>query len=900
LESKDRIYRFGPFRLDAGRRVLFKGDTLLPLGGRAFEVLVALVERAGQLAGKTELLDLVWPDVAVEENNLTTQVLNLRKLLAAHDADTRYIVTDAGRGYRFVAPVSLDQPNDSQAGAEPASATPDLPQTPVAAPLVLHDGLLPTRELHNLPAEPNSFVGRAVELADISERLQGRGVLTLVGSGGVGKTRCAVRVGHEVVSKFPDGVWIVELAPLPDGGLVAEAVCRVVGAPVSGERPVVDVAVSFLRQRAMLLILDNCEHVLDGAAHLAAALVTHCPQVKILATSRQNLGIAGETVYRMPSLPLPPAGQAITAEIAMQSDAVRLFVERASDAAGGYELTDEDAPSVVSICRRLDGVAMATELAAARLRMLKPTEIAARLEDVFRLLTGGSKAALPRQQTLRATIDWSYALLSPQEQCLLRRLSVFVDGFSLEGAAAVGSGGAIDEYDVLDLLSALVDKSLVIADTAGAVTRYRMLETTRHYAREKLAESGETGVSRRLADFMAKIFARAEASWPVTPTTAWLSEFGPEVENLRAAIDWSFNQKRRPEDSGDEPGDPSIGIALVSAAGSLAEEMSLLADMRRWTAAAMPHLTDATPKARAGWILYWATRHHSVFGVRELSDLRRRAIELFRASGDITGLSCALRTAGISLVRPNEASREVLDMLSEAVSVIRPLGPTKDFANALAHVGAVQYLGGDKAVGRKLSEEALAMRRALGDQTGELVSYINLGEFAFCDGEVSVALDYAKRALAVARVSKALEVQATVLSNYANYLLAVDDTVGARAAAVEALRLQQAMCTPDYVVVTLEHLALVLALEGDAARAARLFGFTDAYYRRTEQVRDRPEQMRCDRFRKVLSGLLPEAEISVLMQEGAVWSAEQAEAAATADQIAAGETIRPLVLDASP
>jgi predicted ATPase/DNA-binding winged helix-turn-helix (wHTH) protein len=881
LASADEIYSFGPFMLDAARRTLRSNGDLLPVGNRAFDLLLALLRRDGRLAAKSELMDIVWRDVAVEENNLNTQVLNLRKLLAAHDAGTRYIVTDAGRGYRFVSPVARLH----DAGAAPRQDVPapdapgsDAPPPATARPQV--GGTLP--ELHNLPQELNSFVGRAQELADIASRLGGRGMLTLVGAGGVGKTRCAVRIGHQSVAGFADGVWLAELAPLAEDALVAEAVCYAVGAPVSGELPAVEVAVAFLRQRNMLVILDNCEHVLGGAAELAAELMKHCAGVKLLATSRQRLGIAGETVFRMPSLPLPPAGAAVTAESAMQFDAVRLFVARARDIAGGYRLTDDDAPAVVSICRQLDGVAMATELAAARLRILKPAEIATRLADVFRLLTDGSKTALPRQQTLRATIDWSYALLSPDEQSFLCRLSVFVDGFSMAGAGAVGAGGRIDSNDVLDLLGALVDKSLVNADTSGPATRYRMLETTRQYAREKLAQSSDTGRFRKMAEYMARFFARAETSWPVTPTQPWLAEFAPEMENLRAAIDWAFGQAGRPEDSGDEGGDPALGIALVAAAGSVAEEMSLLADMKRWTAAAMPHLDETTPKSLAGWVLYWATRHQSVFGVRELSDLRRRAIQLFREAGDAVGLSCALRSAGIALARPGEGQGEAVAMLAEAIGVLRPLGQTKDLANALAHLGGVEYLAGNKLAGRRLSEEALAMRRALGDQTGELISYINLGEFAFSDGEIDLALDYARRALGFARVNHVHEIHAAVLNNYANYLLAIDDPAGAREAAEHALQLFRALGTADYAVVALEHLALVLALEHRLDDAARLYGFTDAYYRHTEQVRDPSEQLRLERLARLLSQLIPPDRLAVLLREGAAWSAVQADAAAAA------------------
>ncbi len=871
LESLEKTYSFGPFRLSVGTRQLLVDGAPLTVHGKAFDVLVALVRRRGDLATKQQLLDEAWPGIAVEENNVTTQVLNLRKLLREHDPPTTYILTDTGRGYRFVAEVTVPAaPADAAAAPAadmaPQAAAPDPPQ-------------LSPPERHNLPAEPNSFVGRAAELADIGVRLAASSVLTLVGAGGVGKTRCAIRLGHTQLPNFPDGVWLVELAPMHDGGLVAEAVCRAVGAPVSGEHPAIETAAAFLRQRALLLLLDNCEHVLDAAAQVAATLVRRCPDVKILATSRQALGIDGETVFRMPSLPLPPPGHAITAAAALRSDAVRLFVDRANAASGGYELSDEDAPSVVTICRRLDGVAMATELAAARLRVLKPAEIAARLEDVFRLLTGGSKAALPRQQTLRATIDWSYALLEPAEQLLLRRVSVFVDGFSLEGATFVGADPPIDRFDVLDLLQALVDKSLVNADPSGSVTRYRMLETTRHYAREKLAESGEHGRFRRMAEYLAAFYARAEATWPVTPTDAWLAEFGPEVENLRAAIDWAFGQQRRPDIAADGAGDPELGIALVAAAGSVAEEMSLLADMKRWTEAARPHVSATTPRARAGWVLYWVTRHQSIFGVRELSDLRRQMIEMFRAAEDPVGLSCALRTAGIAMARPGADNSAALAMLTEAAALLQPAGRTKDLATALAHIGSLHYMNGDDQQARHYSESALAMRRSLGDHTGVLTSYINLGEFAFVRGDTDEAIAYATDAAQQARQYRLLEILGTALSNLANYLLAIDDLAGARAAAAEGVAIHRALGNQDHAILCLEHLALERMLAGDASTAARLFGYTDAHFRRTEQVRDRSEQIRYERLVALLAAAMPAERLAALMDEGAAWRADAADAA---------------------
>jgi predicted ATPase/DNA-binding winged helix-turn-helix (wHTH) protein len=903
--SGETVYRFGPFCLDVPGRALMKDGGRLVVGGRAFDVLVALVRCGGGLAAKSELLEAVWPGVAVEENNLTTQVLNLRKLLSHHDPNTTYIATDAGRGYRFVAAIHT--------GDQPAPAPAARSESETQGKSGLHHGAQPdprpAAERHNLPGEITSFVGREREIADLVERLRHRMLLTLVGSGGVGKTRCALRVAERALAGSPqgaathagatasggfvDGVWLVELASLPssnpnaggeqNGEAVAEAVCRALGLSVSGQRQATDVAVAFLRQRTALLVLDTCEHVLPQVAALAAAILKMCPRVKLMATSREPLGIAGESVFRMPSLPLPPHGEDPDAQACLQWDGVRLFVERAREAVSSYELTNADAPYVLSICRRLDGVPMALELAASRLRMMTPAELAARLEDVFRLLTGGSKAALPHQQTLRATLDWSHDLLSPSEQILLRRLSVFVDGFSLQAATSVCACGMIDDLEILDLLTALVDKSLVIADQSGASTRYRMLKATRQYARARQDASDEAALMPRLAAFMVELYSRAEARWPTTPTEAWIAEFCPDVENLRACIDWAFTPSCGAPSSNTSAcggGDPLLGMRLVAVAGSIAEERSLAADMRRWAALAMPHLEGPAPQACKGWVLYWVTRHQSVFGVQELCDVRQRAITMFRQANDITGLSRALRSAGIALARPRGPQDEALAMLCEAESILRPAGCSKDLANAISTLGAFHYINENEPLAREYSEKALFMRRALGDRTGELISYINIAEFAYARDDAQAAIAYARQALRAARAAQVHEILATVLTNLANYLLAVDDVEGARGAATEAFNLHKALGNQDYAIVCLEHLALTHSLAGAPQHAARLFGYTDAYFRATQQTRDPAEQTRCDRLREDLAAAIPMARLEYLFEEGAAWSEEEAAAAA--------------------
>jgi len=844
-------YLFAEFCLNPTRRTLTCAGVPVELGSRAMDVLLALVSRAGEVATKADIMAEVWPGVVVEENNLTTQIATVRRVLG-ETGTARFIQTVPGRGYRFVAEVRVG------GGAVPAASLAPLPPPEAVG------------ERHNLPTESSSFIGRGRELAEIRARLEARALVTLVGAGGVGKTRVALRLAGDLLDNFPDGVFLLELAPLTEPRLVAEALCRVLGVPATGDRPAEAVAISVLRQKRMLLVLDTCEHVLSAAASLAAGILRNCPGLRVLATSREALGVAGEAVYPMPSLAVPNASQGMTAAEALRSDAVRLFTERAADALGSYDLTDADAPAVATICRRLDGVPLATELAAARLRMLKPAEIAARLEDVFRLLTGGSRTALPRQQTLRATMDWSFSLLSEAEQVVLRRLSVFVDGCPLKGAVAVACGADIPAEDVFDLVSALVAKSLVAADTTGQVTRFRMLEATRQYAAERLLEAGEIGRHRDMAAYILATFRRAEAAWPTQATMQWLAQYGPAAENFRAAIDWAFGVH----------GDAALGVSLVAVSGAIAEEMSLQTDLRRWTDAALPHLNEATPKAEAAAVLYLHTMLIKRIGTETVPVERQQAIAWFREAGDAVGLSRALRQTAIARAMPGAASADVLGMLDEAVSLLRHLAPHKDLATALAHTGGVYFLSARLDECRKLNEAALAMRQALGDRSGVLASSVNMAELLFLDGDVPAALRYATAAESEARRCNAVATLALILCNLAGYRLHGDDLAGGAAAAAEALGLSRAIGQDYLAVMCLEHLALALTLSGEIVRAAQVLGFVDAHYKSAGQTREWLEQAGHDRMVARLQAALPPDRLQSLRDEGAAWAPESADAAA--------------------
>jgi predicted ATPase/class 3 adenylate cyclase len=379
----------------------------------------------------------------------------------------------------------------------------------------------------NLPQQLSSFIGREKDVADIEHLLEDARLVTLFGAGGLGKTRCCQRVGRDLLERFSDGVWFIDLAPLRDPALVASEVASVFGVQEQSNRGMLDTLVAHLERKDALLLLDNCEHVVGEAATTASAVLAGCPKIKIVATSREPLKLAGERVYRMPTLELLPS--------------IALFEERARAANQAFVLNDEDTLVAGEICRRLDGIPLAIELAAARMKILTPKQLAKQLDERFRVLTGGDRTALPRQQTMRALIDWSYDLLSEPEQHLFRDVSIFAGTFSLQAATTVCATDELSEFDVLDLLASLIDKSLVLAEPSDDESRYRLLESIRQYGREKSIELGEAdSLAARHARAYAQLAERLEHDYEVVASDRWLAEAESEVENVRAALAWSF------------------------------------------------------------------------------------------------------------------------------------------------------------------------------------------------------------------------------------------------------------------------------------------------------------------------------------------------------------------------
>jgi non-specific serine/threonine protein kinase len=584
-------------------------------------------------------------------------------------------------------------------------------------------------------------------MAEVKRLLADQRLLTLTGPGGCGKTRLALAVGHELVEEFEDGVWLVELASLSDPALVAQTVAFTLGVREQPGRPLTETLTDYLRPREVLLVLDNCEHLVEACANLAVALLRACPRLRILATSRETLGIAGETPWLVPSLSLPAGRQPPAIEEMPRYEAVRLFIERTTAVLPGFALTDRNAQAVAQVCQRLDGIPLAIELAAARARVLAVEQIAARLDGCFRLLAAGSRTALPRHQTLRATMDWSHELLSEEERALFRRLSVLAGGFTLEAVEAVCAGEGIEEEEVLDLLSHLVDKSLVVVQERGGEARYRLLETVRQYGNEKLLESeAAEAIRRRHASFFLALAEEAEPKLKGAQSRLWLERLEIEFDNLRAALRWAA-----------DAGEVETLLRLAGALWWFWLRNGHLSEGRRWLEGALERV-EATARTAARAKVLWGagflafsqvshpaarSRLEESAGIcREIGDRRGLAyalsflslvmahqgvpaearplaeegVRLFREDGgDRWGLAIALTNMGV--VAEAQADYELaIPLFEESATILRELGDRWPLSIPLRHLGIVAYRHGDHLRAEGLYKESLASLRELGEK----------------------------------------------------------------------------------------------------------------------------------------------------------------------------------------
>jgi len=665
-------YRFGPFELQPDNRRLLKDDATIALRPRTFDLLVALIEGAGRLVTKDELLDRVWSKMVVEEAALHVQVSVLRKVLGA-DA----ITTVSGHGYRFTLPVTKDDAEATRA----------------------------SRSKHNLPYQLTSFIGREQEIAQLEELLTAHRLVTLTGAGGAGKTRLAIEVANSRVEAFADGVWLVELAALSDPHLVPKAVAQALALTERPARPLIETLSDYLASKKLLLVLDNAEHLLEGCAQFADLILRRSPDLAILVTSRERLGIAGELTYRVPSLSVPGPGDNVVPKALLAYEGVRLFVDRARLLRPDFNVTSKNAASLASICYRLDGIPLAIELAAPRLRSMSVEELSQRLDQRFALLADASRIALPRHRTLRSMIDWSYDLLTDIEQAMLRRVSVFAGGWTLGAAEHVCSGDGIDSPDTIDLLTSFADKNLVSVEEHGGTTRYRMLETIRQYALDRLRETGEEARwrNRHLAWVLA--LAGESFQWLMGPQQGlWIDRMARELDNVRAALQWAIDQKLA-EAFGLAP---NLDVWWVRRAS--------LSEARQW----FTRLLDVVPldrasreRARAIGAVGSIARMQGDF--EEAERLFRESDALFRALGDTRGSAHMQNRLATTLVARGQYAAAA-PLLVECVKVARALGDDHLVAVNLGNLAIATFELGDADRAISLFEESLTLARSIGNR----------------------------------------------------------------------------------------------------------------------------------------------------------------------------------------
>ncbi len=577
----------------------------------------------------------------------------------------------------------------------------------------------------NLPLQLTSFVGREREMAQVRELLEDNRLLTLTGPGGSGKTRLALAVAWGVGQGFEDGVWLVELASLSDPELVPQAVASVLGVRETPGTPLVDSLRIHLGSRGVLLVLDNCEHLVGDCASLAEALLHSCPNLRILATSREALGVSGETIFAVPPLSLPDPRRLPALESLPHYEATRLFVERAKAARHEFSLTEGNAMAVAQVCYRLDGIPLAIELAAARIRVLSAEQISSRLDDSFRLLTGGGRSALAHQRTLRTAMDWSHELLSEEEKVLFRRLSVFAGGFTLEAAEAVGEGEGIEGAEVLDLLSTLVDKSLVVVEEGDEEARYRLLETVRQYGREKLEESEEAErVRRRHANYYLALAEEAERGLSGSDQAPWLARLETEHDNLRAALRWSLGG-----------GEAEPGLGLAAALWSFWYTRGHLSEGRRWLESAvfengrLRTRTKARALGGAGYIALFQGQYEAANRFLE------RGLALYRELEDKEGIASSLIYLGFVAVLGERDLETVPALYAEAVGLGPEIEDRRVAANLLLFQGLVAINQGEYEQATALHEEALAIFREIRDIQGMGHCLNNLALRAVVEGD---------------------------------------------------------------------------------------------------------------------------------------------------------------------
>jgi non-specific serine/threonine protein kinase len=671
---------------------------------------------------------------------------------------------------------------------------------------------------HNLPEQLTSFIGREREIAEVKRLVATTRLLTLTGAGGTGKTRLSLKVAEDLLHDYADGVWFIELATLAEPALVPQVIAAALGVRQGTGLDLVAALSDYLRSRKTLVVLDNCEHLITACASIIGTLIRACPHLQVLATSREALGIPGELVWPVPTLSLPDPREQLPLETLKQYEAIRLFVDRAHASRLGFSMTPQNAPYVAQLCYQLDGMPLAIELAAARIRVLSVEQIVAHLNERFRLLTSGSPTAEPRQQTLEALMDWSYELLADAERALLRTLSVFSGSFTIDSVTAV-CGSEIDEYEILDLLEQLVGKSLLLVDERDGKARYRMLETIRQYAGNKLRACGEQGTARRRhQEWYVSVAEQAQQGLLGENQKAWLNVLEMEHDNFRAALEWSIKGE----------GEPEFALRLAGALWRFWDIRGYHTEGRRWVEDALCSGGDAPPLVRAKALNAAGNLSSEQGDYERAKALYQEALSLRREVGDKRGTANSLNNLGV-IARRTGDYETAAHVYEECLVIFRELGDEEGKASVLDNLGFLAQCRSDYARAEELYTEALAVFQELGDVTGVAVALNNLGEVAYCRGDHGKAEQFFKKARDLAEELDDKLTTLGVLNNLANLASRRGDYEGAVALYRESLELCKVTEHSEGIAECLAGMAVVASeINGQKEQAARLFAAAEA------------------------------------------------------------------------
>jgi predicted ATPase/class 3 adenylate cyclase len=759
---------------------------------------------------------------------------------------------------------------------------------------------------NNLPTQLTSFIGRENEIAEVKEELQGHRLVTLTGSGGTGKTRLSLQVAADLLDHFDHGVWFIELAPLTDPELIPQTIVSAIGISEQQGKLPLEVLTEYLHDKQTLIVLDNCEHLISASAQVANTLLNAAPRLKVLASSREALGVRGEASYPVPPLSLPDVKHLPAIEQLSQYEAVRLFIDRALLVAPHFVVDKDNAPFIAQICYRLDGIPLAIELAAARIKVMSVEQISTRLDDRFRLLTGGARTALPRQQTLRALIDWSYDLLSDNERLLLRRLSVFAGGWTLEAAEEVCAGDGIETYDVLDLLSQLVNKSLVVVmeHSQSGETRYRMLETIRQYAREKLLEvGGGEGVRDKHLAYFVKLVERAEPELYRSNQVFWLNKLDDEFDNFRMAVEWALAN------------DVESGLRIAAIPWRFWQGRSYLQEVGDWLSQLLDQYKITNALHAQALAIHSVCRfrqgdfsetialaQQSLEMARTLSDKQTEALSLaflgtFMATQGNVGEGTPLMEQALSIYRSlgdkigqadttewlatnnNDLERSIA-YTKESLVLARELGDLAGIVSHLCWLSRLVFWMGDFTSPSLWLEEALSIARQLGDQGGQIYVISTYGEFSYWQGNYPQAIAYFENAIQSSEKLGEHYQGLWMQVKLAYTVLRQGDIQQAREMFEDGIRDMQKADLVIGLVFAIEGLASLYVNQDQPERAAQLFAWADAMREKIGDHRPPVEQTSVERDLAVIHSKVNDAEYAELCAQGQAMTVERAVALA--------------------